>query len=383
MALDLYTASAGSGKTHTLTREYLRLALSSDDPNTFRHIQAVTFTNKATAEMKERITQELYGLAKSPEDSPFFAELSQALHLDEGQLQRRAQGVLHALLLDYTSFRVRTIDSFFQEVVRSFAYELGVTGGLRVQIESSTLLHQAVLEVLADQDVDKSDPSKRHPDNPIGAWIQALAEDNLSSGKSYHIEKSLEHFAKQLEVEPVKHLRQEEGLPSKEAIANLQRALKKIIDDTRAKAKRLATNALQALQASGIPPEGLKGGSTRSPLGALKSCIKASGEIFEGASKGFYSDRATLQKICQASDLEEQLGQLLAKDKLERYRAQLGPARLHRRQRAGVRQALSGGGTGLHDGSRHLWIPRSLRTTHRHRQQAPGAEAGAGDDAPS
>ena len=325
MALDLYTASAGSGKTHTLTREYLRLALSSDDPNTFRHIQAVTFTNKATAEMKERITQELYGLAKSPEDSPFFAELSQALRLDGEQLQRRAQGVLHALLLDYTSFRVRTIDSFFQEVVRSFAYELGVTGGLRVQIESSTLLHQAVLEVLADQDVNKSDPSKRHPDNPIGAWIQALAEDNLSSGKSYHIEKSLEHFAKQLEVEPVKHLRQEEGLPSKEAIANLQRALKKIIDDTRAKAKRLATNALQALQASGIPPEDLKGGSTRSPLGALKSCIKASGEIFEGASKGFYSDRTTLQKICQASDLEEQLGQLLAKDKLERYRAQLEP----------------------------------------------------------
>ena len=325
MALDLYTASAGSGKTHTLTREYLRLALSSDDPNTFRHIQAVTFTNKATAEMKERITQELYGLAKSPEDSPFFAELSQALHLDEEQLQHRAQRVLHALLLDYTSFRVRTIDSFFQEVVRSFAYELGVTGGLRVQIESSTLLHQAVLEVLADQDVNKSDPSKRHQDNPIGAWIQALAEDNLSSGKSYHIEKSLEHFAKQLEVEPVKHLRQEEGLPSKKAIADLQRALKKIIDDTRAKAKRLATNALQALQASGIPPEDLKGGSTRSPLGALNSCIKASGEIFESASKGFYSDRATLQKICQASDLEEQLGQLLAKDKLERYRAQLEP----------------------------------------------------------
>ena len=129
MSLDLYTASAGSGKTHTLTREYLRLALSTSDPNTFRHIQAVTFTNKATAEMKERIIQELYALAKSPEGSPFFAELKQALHLDPEGLKQRAQGALRALLLDYTSFRVRTIDSFFQEVVRSFAYELGVTGG--------------------------------------------------------------------------------------------------------------------------------------------------------------------------------------------------------------------------------------------------------------
>ena len=317
MSLDLYTASAGSGKTHTLTREYLRLALSTSDPNTFRHIQAVTFTNKATAEMKERIIQELYALAKSPEDSPFFAELKQALHLDPEGLKQRAQGALRALLLDYTSFRVRTIDSFFQEVVRSFAYELGVTGGLRVQIESSALLHQAVLEVLADQDGER-------PDNQIKAWIQALAEDNLSSGKSYHIETSLEAFAKQLEEEPVKLLRQDKGLPTKEAIARLQEILKKIIDNTRRQAKRLATDALEALRATGIPPEDIKSG-TKFPLGALKSCVKASGEIFESSSKGFYSERATLQKVCQASDLEKQLDLFLTKENLERYRAQLEP----------------------------------------------------------
>ena len=318
MSLDLYTASAGSGKTHTLTCEYLRLALSTSDPNTFRHIQAVTFTNKATAEMKERIIQELYALAKSPEGSPFFAELKQALHLDPEGLKQRARGALRALLLDYTSFRVRTIDSFFQEVVRSFAYELGVTGGLRVQIESSALLHQAVLEVLADQDRDQE-----QPDNQIRAWIQALAEDNLSTGKSYHIETSLEAFARQLEKEPVKLLRQDKGLPTKEAIASLQEVLKKIIDNTRRQAKRLATDALEALRATGIPPEDIKGGITKFPLGALKSCVKASGEIFESSSKGFYSERATLQKICRANDLEEQLGLFLAKEKLERYRAQL------------------------------------------------------------
>lgn len=319
MSLDLYTASAGSGKTHTLTREYLRLALSTSDPNTFRHIQAVTFTNKATAEMKERIIQELYALAKSPEGSPFFAELKQALHLDPEGLKQRAQGALRALLLDYTSFRVRTIDSFFQEVVRSFAYELGVTGGLRVQIESSALLHQAVLEVLADQDRDQE-----QPDNQIRAWIQALAEDNLSSGKSYHIETSLEAFAKQLEEEPVKLLRQNKGLPTKKSIADLQEALKNIIDNTRRQAKRLATDALEALRATGIPPEDIKSG-TKFPLGALKSCVKASGEIFESSSKGFYSERVTLQKVCQASDPEEQLDLFLTKEKLERYRAQLEP----------------------------------------------------------
>ena len=76
MALDIYTASAGSGKTHTLTREYLRLALSTPDPHYFSTIQAVTFTKKATLEMKERIVQELYRLATEPDASPFSGELT-------------------------------------------------------------------------------------------------------------------------------------------------------------------------------------------------------------------------------------------------------------------------------------------------------------------
>ena len=74
MALDIYTASAGSGKTHTLTREYLRLALSTSDPHYFSTIQAVTFTKKATLEMKERIVQELYSLATQPDASPLSVE---------------------------------------------------------------------------------------------------------------------------------------------------------------------------------------------------------------------------------------------------------------------------------------------------------------------
>ena len=87
------------------------------------------------------------------------------------------------LLLEYTSFRVRTIDSFFQEVVRSFAYELGHAGALRVQLDSDQLLHQAVLEVLARQDQEKSDEK-------IEAWLQELTTEAIEDGKGYNIETS-------------------------------------------------------------------------------------------------------------------------------------------------------------------------------------------------
>ena len=80
MPLHVYTASAGAGKTHTLTREYLRLALSSPDPRYFTTIQAVTFTKKATGEMKERIIDELHRLAEDPKQSAFADDLQTALN---------------------------------------------------------------------------------------------------------------------------------------------------------------------------------------------------------------------------------------------------------------------------------------------------------------
>ena len=134
--LRIYTASAGSGKTHTLTGEYLRLALRTR--GAFRYIQAVTFTNKATAEMKERILEELYSLAVGG-SSPFAEELMQELDLTTEQLQVRAQEVLTEILNDYSSLRVKTIDSFFQEVMRAFSHELGLPGGFRIEMEQKAV----------------------------------------------------------------------------------------------------------------------------------------------------------------------------------------------------------------------------------------------------
>ncbi|MDD3201855.1 MAG: UvrD-helicase domain-containing protein, partial [Bacteroidales bacterium] len=104
--LNVFTASAGSGKTHSLTQEYIKLLMKSDDA--YKHILAVTFTNKATDEMKSRVIETLFELSKQ--------------QTAEGY---RAKRVLTCILHDYSAFSVSTIDRFFQTAMRAFAREIG------------------------------------------------------------------------------------------------------------------------------------------------------------------------------------------------------------------------------------------------------------------
>ena len=126
--LSIYKASAGSGKTYTLAREYIRLLLKDTLFAASKHlphsrILAVTFTKKSTAEMKERILHELYILAHTPEKSEYISDFIQdtTLGLSVEQIQQRARILLIGILQDYTRFSVSTIDGFFQQIIRSFA----------------------------------------------------------------------------------------------------------------------------------------------------------------------------------------------------------------------------------------------------------------------
>ena len=316
MSLKIYTASAGSGKTHALTREFLRLMLSNGDPRYFTTIQAVTFTKKATAEMKGRIVAELSTLARTPEESLFTDDLCRELGISEAKLQERANATLHALLLEYTSFRVRTIDSFFQEVVRSFAYELGHAGALRVQLDSDQLLHQAVLEVLARQDQEKSDEK-------IEAWLQELTTEAIEDGKGYNIEDQLSKFAKQLENEAVKQLRAGKEFPSQEQVKKLREAARKIIKDKREALSALAERALNALEQSGVAIGDLS--NKRSGVfGATYACQRVQGAFtIDGVP---LAERSYLQGFLAATDTDSRLAKLVGGSKDKRpIREQIEP----------------------------------------------------------
>lgn len=212
--LSIYIASAGAGKTHNLTERYLTLALGKD----FSTIQAVTFTNKATEEMKERIVKELYKIAVEPLDqtgvrqSDFFDKLCQTLEISSFELRDKARATLRYMLLNYGRFRVKTIDAFFQEVLRSFAREINLSGGFRLQLEADLALEAAVVGVLAEQD----DSTEEH--RAAQEWITTLAKELILNGEGHNLKTEIMKLAGELKRESVKQLSLAGKFPSQSSL---------------------------------------------------------------------------------------------------------------------------------------------------------------------
>ncbi|HIB77328.1 MAG TPA: hypothetical protein EYO58_06865 [Flavobacteriales bacterium] len=143
---EVVRASAGSGKTYRLVLRYLECALKYDDPRSFRRILALTFTNKAAAEMKERILQDLKKISEGVGDKK--EELSKILHISEGSLIQKAK-VLHMEMLHrYSDIAVMTIDSFVNRLVRSFARDLALEQDFRIELDSDKVIEEAVSQLL-------------------------------------------------------------------------------------------------------------------------------------------------------------------------------------------------------------------------------------------
>ena len=150
---DVYNASAGSGKTFTLVKEYLKILLRTSDANQFKHILAVTFTNKAAAEMKQRVIDNLRAFSKETilqNKTAMFRQLEEELSITDTILQQRAVNVLQNMLDNYAAFNITTIDSFTHRLIRSFAFDLGLSLNFDVEMDAKSLLNEAV-EALIDQ----------------------------------------------------------------------------------------------------------------------------------------------------------------------------------------------------------------------------------------
>lgn len=165
--INIFKASAGSGKTHTLSKTYLELLLKADSKTAYRNILAVTFTNKATEEMKERILRDL---------------------AEEGKMNPRAREILINLLHDYGSFSVSTIDKFFQQALRAFSRELGSSGNYQIELDKASLTKEAMDRVLDDL---------TEKDKDLLGWFTKQLETALDNGESFHLENSLYEMAEE------------------------------------------------------------------------------------------------------------------------------------------------------------------------------------------
>jgi ATP-dependent exoDNAse (exonuclease V) beta subunit len=186
--LKIYRSSAGAGKTHTLVSEYLKLAL--DHPEGFSQILAVTFTNQATQEMKQRILAYLHSLAQGAH-SPVAEALLQEKEWSRVILQNRAQAVLSNILHQYARFSVSTIDSFFQKIIRGFAQELGLQSGFCIELEQGHVLATIIDDLVAAASQDQQ----------LQQWLVEFAEDKLLSGKPWNFKHELAALGQELFTE--------------------------------------------------------------------------------------------------------------------------------------------------------------------------------------
>lgn len=209
--IDLSKASAGSGKTYTLAHTYIDLLKDDLD---YRHVLAVTFTNKATAEMKERIL----------------------LYLSEDPAQRRK---LVKILHDYSSFAVSTIDRFFQRALKAFAREIGQVADYQVELDRESLIAEAMDRILDSLTGDGTQEE-------ILGWLRENVADKLESGSRPRVDRSLYEMGEKLGSEERRRLREAHGVTdeefSKERLARVRESCRGIIRKFAADVKAAAAD---------------------------------------------------------------------------------------------------------------------------------------------
>ena len=152
MRAKILSASAGSGKTYRLAYKFVHDTIKhyNEKPYLYRAILAVTFTNKATEEMKSRIIREFNRLTTEPDGSDYMVELKRDLQLSEEEIIKRAKSILTKILHDYSRFTILTIDKFFQRILRAFIKELGIDLNYNIELESSTILARSADALIDD-----------------------------------------------------------------------------------------------------------------------------------------------------------------------------------------------------------------------------------------
>jgi ATP-dependent exoDNAse (exonuclease V) beta subunit len=217
-----YSASAGSGKTYTLAQDYLTLLFKNPYSNGYRKILAVTFTNKAVAEMKERILDYLYKFTlEELEDAVagIANHIKVETGLDSDQFKKKARAIFNQLLHDYSAFDIVTIDSFNHRILRTFAKDIDLPDNFEVELDSDRLISKAIHNLIARAGKDKK----------LTQLLVDFSLAKIEEGKSWDIEYDLQDIAKLIQNENhYPFLKQLKGKEVEDFLGFRERLYKKI-----------------------------------------------------------------------------------------------------------------------------------------------------------
>ncbi|MFK5957672.1 MAG: UvrD-helicase domain-containing protein [Lutibacter sp.] len=240
-SFQVYNASAGSGKTFTLVKEYLKILLSSSNSYKFQQILAVTFTNKAAGEMKARVIENLRVFSEE-KTSDMLSIICTETSLTEETVFKRSKLILNAILQNYSAFSITTIDSFTYKLIRTFAYDLQLPMNFEVEMDAESLLNEAV-----DIVISKIGEQKELTDLLVSYSIQKLDDD-----KSWDISKELKEFAKViLNENNVPHLKELSNLSILE-FKELKEKLQKENKEVQTKFLVIGNKGVDIINGSGV-----------------------------------------------------------------------------------------------------------------------------------
>lgn len=241
----IYDAAAGSGKTFTLVKEYLKQILSANTDDYYKHLLAITFTNKAVAEMKQRIVATLVNFSENESVEnplPIMLKIVEEIGMDLGTIQTRSQRILKNLLHNYAAFSVETIDRFNHRLIRTFARDLKLATNFEVTLDTNELLAEAVDLLL----------SKAGENKEVTKVLLDFALEKTDDDKSWDISKDIAKAAKLLynenEATHVKGLKEkslEDFLLFKSQILKTKHKISETV-------KTIASEALQLIEESGL-----------------------------------------------------------------------------------------------------------------------------------
>lgn len=299
--LNVYSASAGSGKTFTLTGEFINILAAN--PDAYSTILAVTFTNKATAEMKNRILERLYILSSDESQleikqasarSALMSLCVDATKLTEKQISTNCKKALSGFLNDFSRFSISTIDSFIQKIIRGFAYEAGLPAQFQIELNQNIVLKNAIDELLAGISNDKD----------LQEWVLAYTQSEMENNGRWNIEKRLFSLGCELFKDDVHKIDGTNGqLPSRADLRDLCDKLKLIRASYKDGVKSYIDRYNQALDASAVESNMFAGGS-RNKLWTIVKTDAGKNYFMDYNGGKFIDYLEKLEEIAAADDAD-------------------------------------------------------------------------------
>ncbi len=321
--LTVYRASAGSGKTFTLAIRFIELLIKN--PTAYREILAVTFTNKATEEMKTRILSQLYGIGHSlPDSDSYLKKIMEDLGIPEKEVRQSSMRALSYIIHDYSNFNVETIDAFFQRVLRNLARELELTANLRVELDQNEVEEMAVDKLIAELKAN----------DKVLRWIISYIEQQMTDEKGWNVIGNIKDFGMKIFEQAYKDNADalNQKLEREDFFESYQRNLRAIVAEADQKMQAYGKEFFSRLAAEGYTVSDLSNG-TRGAASYFQKLLDKEytvddGKIFNKRAQDAYESykgwltKASLEKpiACLARDFMTPLLQQAEKERKERAR---------------------------------------------------------------